>query len=180
MNNIIQIGKDGIRWNCMVRVLKYKKDVVPYKNAKREIEFFNEFDPFDVVESEGNLLLWNGMRGIWLGLWGSPVPYGPYNSTYAQIGVGDSSTAATASQTDLLGSNKTYIAMDSTYPQISGSTPPSNTYQSSFGSAQANYAWNEFVLKSTYNSYCLNRKVQSLGTKTAGTTWVLQMILTML
>lgn len=64
-----------------------------------------------------------------------------YANANAFIGIGDSSTAASASHTDLqAASNKLRVACDSTYPSRSGQVL---TAQSTFSTAQANYAWNE-------------------------------------
>ena len=101
-----------------------------------------------------------------------------FDNTNARIGIGDSATAAGAGQTDLQAAvNKTYKAMDATYP-----TAPSAgavVYRSTFGTADANYVWNEFVLKNNASSICLDRGVSALGTKASGTTWVATLTLTL-
>jgi len=94
----------------------------------------------------------------------------------ATIGVGDSATAAVATQTDLQAAvNKTYKAMEAGYPT---STIQKATFKSSFGSADANYAWQEWVVKQATSLVCLNRKVESLGTKSTGT-WTLEVDITL-
>jgi len=94
-----------------------------------------------------------------------------FDNAAAQIGVGDSNTAADATQTDLLGTNKTYKGMETGFPT---STSQKVTLKASFGSADANYDWNEWVVRHATSLICLNRKVQSLGTKASGATWMLE------
>jgi hypothetical protein len=99
-----------------------------------------------------------------------------FNNASSQIGVGDSNTAASPSQTDLqAATNKTYKSMDTGYPT---STSQKATFKASFGSDDANYAWNEWVVKQATSAKCLNRKVESLGTKSGGT-WTLEVSITL-
>jgi hypothetical protein len=94
------------------------------------------------------------------------------DSTNARIGVGDSSTAASRTQLNLQAStNKTYKAMDSGFPTVYGTYDEQWQLQSSFGAAEANYAWNEWIICTPTSppNWMLNRKVVSLGTKSGGT-----------
>lgn len=95
-----------------------------------------------------------------------------FNNANARIGVGDSTTAATVAQTDLQAStNKLRKAMDATFPSRSGTTL---SFKSSFGTGEANFAWNEFaVFNAAAAGTMLNRKVESLGVKSSGT-WTCQ------
>ncbi len=90
----------------------------------------------------------------------------------ARIGVGDSTTAAAVGQTDLqAATNKLRKVMDATFPSRAGQTV---TWKSSFTSGEANFAWNEWsVFNAATAGTMLNRKVESLGSKTSGT-WTLQ------
>ncbi len=127
----------------------------------------------------GNLCLNTGIQGFEKLIAGLSSPPTAWNAANAYLGVGDSSTAAAATQTDLQAStNYTYVGMQSSYPSLSGQTL---SWQASFGSSSANYAWNEFVVSnaSTKGSgVCLNRLVSSQGTKTSGQTWVLTLQIT--
>jgi hypothetical protein len=97
--------------------------------------------------------------------------YNRFNSTNAHIGVGDSSTAHAASQTDLqAATNKLRKIVDS------APTRTANTarFISTFGTGDANFAWNEWAVfnastGTTAPSAMLSRKVESLGTKSGGT-----------
>jgi hypothetical protein len=101
----------------------------------------------------------------------------PFNSSNARIGVGDGTTAFNASQTDLQGTNKVRKVMDSGYPTRSGATI---TFQSTFTGTEANFAWNEWgVFNAATGGVMLNRKVESLGTKASGSTWVIQVQITL-
>lgn len=129
-----------------------------------------------VSEIEGNVLLNEGITlllNLLIGAGGTA-----YNNANTYLGVGDSTTAASASQTGLqAATNKTYVAMSATYPQVSGQTV---TFRSAFGSSSANYAWEEFTVvnASTDTGTNLNRKVSSQGTKASGQTWTLDLTLT--
>ena len=100
-----------------------------------------------------------------------------FNAAKATIGVGDSATAANAAtQTDLVAAtNKAYVGMESNYPT---STAQKATFKASFGAAVANWVWNEWVIKQSDSAVCLNRKVESLGTKSGGT-WTLEVAVTL-
>lgn len=101
----------------------------------------------------------------------------PFNNSNAYIGVGDSTTAFNASQTDLVAAtNKTRKAMQATYPQGSSNVI---TFRSTFGTSDANYAWQEWgVFNASSGGTMLNRKVESLGTKTSAQTWDFTVTLT--
>ena len=100
-----------------------------------------------------------------------------FNNANAYIGVGDSTTAFAAGQTDLQAStNKTRKAMDATYPSGSSNVI---TFRSTFGTSDANYAWNEWgTFNASSGGTMLNRKVESLGTKTNTQTWQFTVTLT--
>jgi hypothetical protein len=126
---------------------------------------------------DGNMLLNEGIGEMWdiiCGL-GSPTVYSNAN---AQIGVGDSSTSEAATQTDLQAStNKTWKAMESGYPQRSAQTV---TFRSVFGSADANYDWNEFSVRNGATAdKNMNRKVSAQGTKASGQTWTVDVAITL-
>lgn len=123
-----------------------------------------------------NLFLTVGINELWKLFSGQSANV--FNNANSQIGIGDSNTAAAAGQTDLQAAvNKTYVGMDASYPTVPASGQVQ--YRATFGSAQANYAWQEFVLKHATSAICLDRGVSSLGTKAAGTTWVATLTLTL-
>ena len=99
----------------------------------------------------------------------------PFSNANAHIGVGASTTAHSAGQTDLL-TTPTRKAMDGGYPQGAANVI---TFRSTFGTADANIAWNEWgVFNGASGGTMLNRKVESLGTKTNTQTWQFTVTLT--
>jgi hypothetical protein len=101
----------------------------------------------------------------------------PFNNANSYIGVGDSSTAHAVGQTDLqAASNKLRKAMDATYPSGGSNVI---TFRSTFATGDANFAWNEWaVFNASSSGTMLNRKVESLGTKTSAQTWQFTVTLT--
>lgn len=100
-----------------------------------------------------------------------------FNNANAHIGVGDSTTAFAAGQTDLqAASNKLRKAMDATYPSGGSNVI---TFRSTFGTSEANFAWDEWgVFNAASSGTMLNRKVEALGTKTNTQTWQFTVTLT--
>lgn len=100
-----------------------------------------------------------------------------FNNANSYIGVGDSTTAFSASQTDLqAASNKLRKAMDATYPSGGSNVI---TWRATFATTDANYAWQEWgVFNGSSAGTMLNRKVESLGTKTSTQTWQFTVVLT--
>lgn len=167
--------QETARWLCRYRLSKYRENIESYRG--READFHARFKPYEVIEGEGNCLLNSGIDEMWDLITGEVSGSSHiFDNTTAQIGVGDSSTAADPSQTDLQAStNKTYKGMESSYPT---STSQKATFKASFGDSDANYAWNEWVVKQATSTKCLNRKVESLGTKSSGT-WTLEVSITL-
>lgn len=102
-----------------------------------------------------------------------------FSNANAYLCVGDSTTAFAASQTDLqAATNKLRKAMDATYPVYG--TSQKATWKSTFGSSEANWAWQEFaVANASTGGVILNRKVSSQGTKVSGQTWELSLEVTL-
>jgi len=90
----------------------------------------------------------------------------------AYLGVGDSSAAHSPGQTDLQATtNKLRKQVDSGSPSRSGNVI---TWTATFQTNEANFAWNEAgVFNAASGGQMLCRRVQSLGTKSAGTVWIL-------
>jgi hypothetical protein len=125
---------------------------------------------------KGNLGLNEGLGeliDIICGL-GTPTKW---DSGNAFLGVGDSNTAADPTQTGLLGTNKTYKGMDTSYPQRSTQTAE---WRATFGSGDGNHGWKEFTVSNSNSDSGknLNRKVDDKGTKSSGETWVLSLKIT--
>ena len=154
--------RDTFGHKAHYKIEKFKGD---FKTREEAVKAGAEL--FETLEFEDNCLLNSGINLLLtLGIGGTGTAW---TNALAAIGIGDSATAADPTQTDLLAAiNKTYKAMDATYP-----TNPCVNQQlvarSTFGSADANYVWNEIVLRNGVASgTCLNRKVQAMGTKASG------------
>jgi hypothetical protein len=129
---------------------------------------------YDVAEAD-NIFLTAGINELWKLATGQSA--NTFTNGTAQVGIGDSSTAANAGQTDLqAATNKTYKAQDASFPSVPSAG--AIQFKSTFGSADANYAWNEFVVRHSTSAICIDRGVSAMGTKASGTTWVATVTLT--
>jgi hypothetical protein len=124
-----------------------------------------------------NLLTNYGINNIiWPAVAGGS--YTAMNNANARLGVGDSTTAAAASQTDLqAATNKTYQAMDATFP--TQGTSQLITFRATFGSGSANYHWQEYISDNGTAGHAMNRLVSDQGTKTSGQSWQLTLTVTL-
>jgi hypothetical protein len=140
-------------------------------------EKYERGEPYEVLEFEGNCLLNEGINLLWTLVCGGSGT--PFNNSNAYIGVGDSSTAASATQTGLQGTNKLYKGMDSGYPTY-GSNQRA-VWRATFAETEANFTWNEITVANGNSDTAtnLNRKVQSMGTKASGTVWVATLTVTL-
>jgi len=147
----------------------YKKGRAGYSIDELIREFHDRFKRRRVVY--GNLFLAEGINTIWIAISGGV--FTPFDSANAHIGVGDGTAAPDYAQTGLLGTNKYYKSMDVGYPTFG--TDRKATYRSTFGGTDANFAWNEWTVANGNSDAAINmnRKVESLGTKTPGSTWIL-------
>jgi hypothetical protein len=169
---------DGIRWRALWRLEKRSGDWTP-----EQIDAGLAPAPYETIEREGNLLVYGGASALWDLLIGAGNVT-EFDNSNAHIGVGDSNTAAAATQTDLQATtNKLRKAMDSTYPQhtdgvVEGSA--SVVFRSTFGSSDANFQWREWaIFNASSSGRMLNRKVEDLGTKASGSTWTLTVTLSL-
>jgi hypothetical protein len=98
------------------------------------------------------------------------------SNLYNDTGGGGASSLISPTETDLAGGSKTYKGMEGGFPT---STAQKATFKSSFGSAEANYVWSEWVVKQSTSAKCLNRKASAMGTKASGSTWTLEITITL-
>lgn len=100
-----------------------------------------------------------------------------YNNANSFLGVGDSTAAFAATQTDLqAATNKLRKAMEATYPTLATNVI---TFRSLFGTADANFAWAEWgVFNASTAGTMMCRKVEALGTKTSAQSWQLTATIT--
>lgn len=132
---------------------------------------------------EGNVALLEGLYLLCGIISGIDTTSPRWDAANAYLGVGDSTTAESSTQTGLLGANKMYKSMDSGFPQRAASpsaSPQFVRWRATFGPNEANFTWNEFTVAngSSDAAVNLNRKVVSKGTKTTGETWTLELEIT--
>jgi len=121
---------------------------------------------------KGNILLNEGINTIWTLVAGGSAT--PFNSSNSYLGVGDSTTSESPTQTGLQATtNKLYKAVDSGYP-IYGANEEI-IFITTFNESEANFPWNEFTVANgnSDSAVNLNRKVSSQGTKISGQIWEL-------
>ena len=165
-------GMDKIAVGAGIGVAEHAKWRPKWKIEKYD----GDMNLYEVDEFEGNLLLNEGITSLLTLLIGGAET--AFNNANAYIGIGDSTTAASAAQTGLQAvTNKAYKAMDDTYPQVSGQTV---TFRSTFGPSDGNYNWREFTVANGNSDSAknLNRKSESHGTKTEPDSWVVQLQVT--
>jgi hypothetical protein len=184
---------DRAQWRVRVTREAYAADVDEYRRrygkAEGERRFFAENAPTDVKEHEDNVLLYGGISCLWQCLIGNGTATAAqaltfFNNANAYIGVGDSTTAEAATQTDLqAATNKTRQVMDATYPTHTDATTSGAatiTFKATFGTAAANYAWQEWIIaNASSGGRALNRKVASLGSKTSAASWAFTVTVTL-
>lgn len=171
--------QDLAHWKCTARLEKREGDINACKTPEERLAFLANTKPYEVIEMEGNCLLNTGINELWdivTGVVSGVDHIFTVSAAYVTIGVGDSTDEEDATETDLqAATNKTYKGMETGYPT---SLTQKVTFKSSFGSGDANYAWQEWVVKHATSAICLNRKVESLGTKSTGT-WTLEVDITL-
>ena len=100
-----------------------------------------------------------------------------WDTATGYLGVGDSSTAFAATQTDLqAATNKLRKLMTSGSDNGAGVL----TFVTTFASGEANFAWAEFAsFNASTAGTMMQRVVSSQGTKTSGQTWTLTLTVTL-
>jgi len=138
---------------------------------------FDRGEHFEQNIIEGNMLLNEGITEFLALLAGTGGT--AFSNANARLGVGDSTTAAAATQTALQApTNKLYKAMEASYPTV---TNQSIAFRSVFGTSEANFAWEEFSVMNGADEGTaknLNRKVSAQGTKVSGQIWQLDLTIT--
>lgn len=165
-------GIDTVALNVGMGLLEYAKWQPKWKIEKYD----KDMNLYDIEDIDGNLLLNEGITSLLTLLIGGSET--AFNNANAHVGVGDGTDGAIATQTGLIGTNKTYRPMDSTFPQVAGQTV---TFRSTFGPDDGNHNWREFTVANGVSDSAknLNRKVESaLRTKTSPDTWVVQLQVT--
>jgi hypothetical protein len=202
MSRLLEVPAGAIPWHAHRRLEKWDLPVRDFSPAdlwtldrlsgEQQVRLLRAYGLKPTVEeAEGNLLMYGGASLLIEYSLGNGTATAAQALTYmsnaqAAIGVGDSSTAAAATQTDMqAATNKLRVAMDATYPTHTDGTSSGNaswSLRSTFSTAQANWAWQEwgcFNAAGAGVGRMLNRKVESLGTKTSAAAWVFTVTLTL-
>lgn len=175
------------KWKVHTRVDKYDGDW-----TAEEIDAGLAGAPYEVVEKEDNLVMIGGSSALFQCLIGNGTGTAAQTLTYfnngnAMIGVGDTATAEVSTQTDLSAAtgstHRQFKPMDATYPlhtdSVSLVAAQTITFRATFGSAEANFVWAEWVIANWSSATTtllttgriLNRKVAANGTKASGSSW---------
>jgi hypothetical protein len=193
--------RDGARWKIAARVEKFDLDAVA--RARR---FFGLADweepsgaqllalaePYETVVEEGNLLTRLGLKRLMDRLAGTASNQA-LDATHCRIGVGDGTTSAAATDTDLSaasGSSHRQFKLVDSVTVGSGASSGVVTIVATFSTSIANFDWNEWGIDggtsdgttvtsegNTTPGLC-NHKVTTLGTKTSSATWVFTVTIT--
>jgi hypothetical protein len=135
-------------------------------------KYWHEVKPenlYEVIELSPNLFLTAGITEVLKLATGAAAT--AFNSTNARLCVGDSSTAASAGQTDLQAATNKFRQLVDGTPTVVGNTA---TFVATFAAANANFAWNEVgVANASSGGAMWSRTVQALGTKASPAVWVL-------
>lgn len=179
---------DGIKWFPRARIEKFGQGEVDFVRSLTGIAdpdgdtLRRYVDPYEVIEVEGNLLTTVGLNRLTNLLIGAGAQ--ALTATAIRLGVGDDTTAAAVTDSDLsTTTNQYYRVMDATYPLQANDVV---TVKSTYSTGDANFAWNCWGIdvgtptvasSGTVSALLFNRKVASLGTKVSGT-WTLTTTIT--
>ena len=106
-----------------------------------------------------------------------------YSTDNAMLAVSTDNTAAAVTQNTLIATTNHYGSMEAGYPSHTDGTASTTSREVQFRmiatTSEANNAWNSWGVfnGSSAGSRMLNRKVQSLGTKTSAAQWTLTVTL---
>lgn len=142
--------------------------------------------PYSVTaHKDCNLIVHTGWAALLGGVAGTSIGT-KFSSSAGRIGVGTSSTAATAGDTALggdtgSGSTTSYYQLCGAAPTITTNVAPATlVFTATFGTGVANFAWNEFgidnytassVTTTGTSSVFFNHGISAQGTKASGQTW---------
>ncbi len=180
----MEIEREKIGWKAHWRIDKFHDPTETIAERSRRGTSMTELlkqhsaEHFGTEEIDNNCALNEGLQGIIKLVCGLTSPPTAWDASNARLGVGDSNTAANATQMGLQAStNKTFKAMDSTYPQRTNQTAE---WRATFGTSDANYAWEEYTVVNAADDsgVNLNRVCSSKGTKASGETWTLSLQIT--
>jgi len=170
--------KDLEKGTGKFRIDKYRFDdetlakirqMSPEEEAKFVDEYIKKVKPYQTQEFYPNTWLTTGWNELLKLIAGASANH--FDGTNTQIGVGNDNTAAAATQTDLIGASKTYKTVSSGSPTAPASRQ--TTYSAAFLTSEANYTWNEAVIKNSVSAICWNRIVLAGDVKDSTQAWTI-------
>ncbi len=191
---------DTITWDAHARVDKYTLEQIDAcriaLGLDREpigAELAAFCAPADSIEAHGNLLTRQGLRRFMDRLAGTSSNQA-LDATHCRIGVGDTATAAVATDTDLgasAGSTHRQFRLVDSVTVGTGASSGVLTIVATFGTTLANFAWAEWGIDggtgdgttvttegNTTPGLC-NHKISALGTKANTASWVFTATITL-
>lgn len=136
--------------------------------------------PYEVTEAEGNLVTDAGWNLLMKNA-ASASPGTVFSATVGRIGVGDGVTAVGYTDTDLSaasGSTHRQFKLISATPTVGSTHSAGLVFAATFGTAQANFHWQEFGTDqgtadgTTVTAVLFNHGLSDQGTKLSGQVWV--------
>jgi len=101
-----------------------------------------------------------------------------YNAINAYLGIGESLAVEDRTHTGLQSVLKTWKKVEPQYPQVIGLNLNQIIWRAIFKSNEGNHAWNELALgNAAGGGNVFNRRVVTIGNKSAGQNWTLDYIL---
>lgn len=137
--------------------------------------------PYEVLEEQFiqdliDVFLNEGINAMWTLVCGGSET--AFDNTNARIGVGNGTTAESATQAGLQGASTAFKGMMTGFPTF-GSNQKA-VFKSEFVDGEAEFAWEEFTVDNGATAdKNLHRKVTSKGTKPSGETWTCQIELSL-
>lgn len=137
---------------------------------------YKDNNSYEEVKIDGNALVNEGINDVWKLICGTGGTQ--FSNADANLIVGTGSGAEAAGDTEATFTSGVKKGMEAGFPTYG--TSQKATWKSSYGSGDANQAWNEFgVLNAASSGDLLNRKVSAQGTKTVGQVWELSLEITL-
>lgn len=167
--------RDGVAWTCRAVFEDFAGDDTSGEPIAR-VEASN------LAMNGGVSLLWEAVLGNGTAVAGQALTF--LSAANAAIGAGDGTTAAAATQTDLVGANKLRKGMDSGFPShVDGTDAAARqiVFRATFSTAEANFTWGEVAIFNSSTAGAgrmLNRIVQAIGAKTSAVSRVATITIT--
>lgn len=170
------------RHRTLLRVDKWDSEQTDWVRRKSglldpEAWHFRSFRvrPYAIGEDEGNLVTDAGWNLLMKNVAGSAGTL--FSATVGRIGIGDSTTAVAYTDTALNAATNKQYKLISSAPTVGSTHTAGLVFQATFGSSQANFAWQEFGTDqgaadgTTVTAVFFNHGLSNQGTKASGQTW---------